>query len=145
MKLRRATLVSAALLLGMVMASDVLAGRGGSRSGGHGAGHRAGHSAGVGAHPRHFAGTGRFAPGFRSTVIVGAPLFASTYFYPPPPYYYPGSLVVPPAPAYIEQSPGQIDPQQSQYWYFCASSNAYYPYAQTCPEGWRQVLPQPLS
>jgi hypothetical protein len=29
------------------------------------------------------------------------------------------------------------------YWYYCVASQAYYPYVQQCPGGWRQVLPTP--
>lgn len=28
-------------------------------------------------------------------------------------------------------------------WYYCDSARAYYPYAPSCPEGWRQVPAQP--
>lgn len=48
----------------------------------------------------------------------------------PTPYYAPA-----PAPVYIQQ-PAQ------EYWYFCKSSNAYYPYVKGCTEGWMQVVPQ---
>ena len=79
-------------------------------------------------------------------VFVRAPLIAPAYFYPPPlPYYYPGIFTRPPAPDYMEPYPGQSIPRQSQYWYYCSSSNAYYPYVQQCPEGWQQVAPQPPS
>jgi len=29
------------------------------------------------------------------------------------------------------------------YWYFCPSSGSYYPYAQTCPDGWETVPATP--
>jgi hypothetical protein len=32
-------------------------------------------------------------------------------------------------------------PAPRAYWYFCASAGAYYPYVQTCPEGWVTVVP----
>jgi hypothetical protein len=48
---------------------------------------------------------------------------------------------------YIEQGGGQAAPapQQTQanYWYYCAESQAYYPYVKECPGGWQQVEPQP--
>ena len=28
------------------------------------------------------------------------------------------------------------------YWYYCPDSRTYYPYAQTCPSAWLQVVPQ---
>ena len=155
MKLRRATLVLAAMLLGVVVASNGLAARGGGgRSGGHGGGHSGGHGGGHSrghaghfhGHGGHFASGRHFAPRFRTRVFIGAPLFAPFYFYPPPsPYYYPEPVVVPSAPAYVEQYPGQIVPQQPSYWYYCSSANAYYPYVKECPEGWQQVMPQPPS
>jgi len=42
----------------------------------------------------------------------------------------------------IEQGGGQATPQgQSNYWYYCADSQAYYPYVKECPGGWQQVAP----
>ena len=161
MKLWRGTLILAAMLLGALIASDTLAARGGGHSGGHGGGHSGGHAANFGGHSGHFAGGhaanfgghsghfaggGHFVPRFRTSVFIGAPLFAPFYYYPPPPpyYYYPTSVLAP-APVYIEQYPDQTAPQQSSYWYYCTSSNAYYPYVKDCPEGWQQVAPQPPS
>ena len=146
MKLRRGTLVLAAMLLGTVIASDAPA-RGGGRSGGHGGGHGGGHAANFGGQSGHFAGGTHFVPRFRTRVFIGASLFAPLYYYPlPPPYYYdPAPAYIDPAPTYIEQYPGQTAPQQSFYWFYCTSSNAYYPYVKDCPGGWQQVAPQPPS
>lgn len=143
MKLRRGTVVLAAMLLGVVVASDALAGRGGSRSGGHGGGHGGRHAGHFGGHGGHFAGGGRFVARFRTSVFIGLPL----YYYPPalPYLYYPSPVVAPSAPVYIEQVPDQMAPQQSSYWYYCPSSNTYYPYVKDCPEGWQRVAPQPPS
>ena len=62
-------------------------------------------------------------------VGVGVPFFG--YYPPPPPYYY-------------SYAPGYYPPAAApqQYWYFCPSANAYYPYVQQCPEGWQPVVPQ---
>jgi hypothetical protein len=66
---------------------------------------------------------------------VGIPFYA---YYPPPlPYYYDY------APGYY--APPAAIPQQQDYWYFCPSANAYYPYVQQCPEGWQAVVPVPPS
>lgn len=60
------------------------------------------------------------------------------YFYPAPiypypdPYVPPGVVVAVPAPAPV------------QYWYYCPSVQAYYPYVSACPEGWTPVVP-PVS
>jgi hypothetical protein len=140
-------LVLAGMLLGIAVASDALAARGGGHSGGH----TGGHAAGSGTHrgnSGHFSGGGRFVPRFRAGVFIGAPLFAPwpLYSYPVAPYYdYPAPLMAPAGPVYIEQYPGQVEPQQSADWYYCASSNAYYPYARECAEGWQRVPSQPPS
>lgn len=65
--------------------------------------------------------------------IVTAPLWlAPRYAYPAPVYY------APPAPTvYVEQPPPQ------SYWYYCADTQAYYPYVQNCASGWQRVLPRP--
>ncbi len=84
----------------------------------------------------------------------GYPYAAYPYYYPPAyapyyPAYYPAPVVVQrSAPVYIEQSPQQptpsVQPSEPQhYWYYCAESNAYYPYAKECAAGWQRVAPQP--
>ena len=53
--------------------------------------------------------------------------------YPDPP------VVVAPSPrVYVEPSP-----PPPHYWYYCDAAQAYYPYVDQCPGGWRQVLPTP--
>jgi len=61
------------------------------------------------------------------------------YYYYPPEYYYPPVAA---APVYVTPSTAQI-PAPPSYWYFCAQSNAYYPYVAQCPGGWQQVSPAP--
>lgn len=108
-------------------------------------------------------------------VFVGAPAFAYSWharpfspFYYPPAYYYPPVYAPPvvispaPPPVYIEQSvpqqqmypqaapqvPQQAAPQpapQTAWWYYCADTQAYYPYVRECPGGWQRVSPQPPS
>jgi len=142
------------MLLGAAIASNTLAasggghsgGPGGGASGGRGGGASGGHAAQGGGHGGHYRGGGHYVPRYYSGVFIGAPLYAPFYYYYPPllPYYdYPMPGVAPTAPIYIEQYPPQTAPQQSWYWYYCASSNAYYPYVNYCPEGWKQVAPQP--
>ena len=151
MKPWRGTLALAAMLLGVSVACGAPAARSG-RSGGHGGSHAAshsgGHAAGSRGHGGHFSGGGRFVPRFRTGVFIGAPLFAPLpfYSYPLAPYYdYPAPLMAPAAPVYIEQYPGQAEPQQSADWYYCASTNGYYPYVKQCAEGWQRVPSQPPS
>jgi len=70
------------------------------------------------------------------------------YTYPGPAYAYPGPAVAPSA-GYVEQGYSQAAPPQVQHsqpqgdWYFCADSNAYYPYVRECPEGWQRVPSTP--
>lgn len=119
MKLLRATLMSAAILAGALAGTSALAFHGGG----------------------HFHGHARFG------VFIGAPLFWGPwpYYYYPPPAYYPYPPVASYPPTYIEQGGGQAPAEQPSYWYYCAGSNAYYPYVKDCPGGWLQVAPQPPS
>jgi hypothetical protein len=39
-----------------------------------------------------------------------------------------------------EVEPG---PPPAQYWYYCDSAEAYYPYVNSCAEGWREVPATP--
>jgi hypothetical protein len=54
-----------------------------------------------------------------------------------PGYAYPPVVVAPP-PVVVQPAP-----PPPQYWYYCDAAQAYYPYVQHCPGGWRQVLPTP--
>ena len=62
----------------------------------------------------------------RSAPFVVAP--APVVVAPPP--------VVESPPVFVEQGPAQ------SYWYFCQSSQAYYPNVQSCPEAWVKVPPR---
>jgi len=69
-------------------------------------------------------------------------------YYAPRPYYYPSVVIEREAPpVYIEQQavPMAESPAAApvNYWYYCATAKAYYPYVKECPGGWQQVLPQP--
>lgn len=70
---------------------------------------------------------------------------APWWYYPPPYYAYsPPPVIVEQPPVYVQQSPPPPPPPQAQsYWYYCASAQAYYPTAQTCPEPWIKVPPRP--
>lgn len=103
------------------------------------------------AHGRHGHGT-RLSLGF----VFGAPAFYGPRYYAPYPYYrpyypYPAEFVVPyaspPAPTvYIERESAQSAPTLPPgYWYYCAESQAYYPYVKQCAGAWQQVAPQPAS
>lgn len=93
-------------------------------------------------------------------VVIG-PLWSS-WAYPPPYYFHPHHyrpVVIEryDPPVYIErQAPPRPAPTpstaaapapapQTNYWYYCAASKAYYPYVQECPSGWQKVLPHPAG
>lgn len=79
--------------------------------------------------------------------VYFGPVWGPT-FYPAPIYYPPPQvIVVPPPPpqpqVYIEQQVAPAAPIEQSYWYYCASSKAYYPYVKMCKTEWQKVLPQP--
>ena len=104
----------------------------------------------------------------RLGISLGLPLYGPAYYpgpyvypapayaYPAPAYAYPGPVYSYPAPAYapgptyapsaayVEQSYAAPAPVQPE-WYYCASSNAYFPYVRECPGGWQRVPAQPPS
>ena len=70
------------------------------------------------------------------------------YFYSQPEYpyfdpYIPPVVIMQSEP--VESTPGIVvaPAATSQYWYYCESKNGYYPYAASCPEGWKAVLATP--
>ena len=108
----------------------------------------------------------------RVGVFIGAPLLFAPWYYPAPYYYSPPVVVrervvvreplvfydehgnpVPAQPR-VAQAPAQA-PAQTQApapapsssgtptWYFCADTQAYYPYVQTCASSWQRVMPHP--
>ena len=95
--------------------------------------------------------------------IYGRPYYYGPYAYPyayayPYPYYgyaptyYPRVVVQEQPTVYVEsQAPVVIAPTapqapsapqaQQQYWYFCQSSQTYYPHVQNCATPWQRVIP----
>jgi hypothetical protein len=65
--------------------------------------------------------------------------YAGDYAYGYPPDTYPGPDDDEAGPP--QAGPGGPPPQN--FWYFCRSSNAYYPYASSCPEAWQRVPTTP--
>ena len=61
------------------------------------------------------------------------------YFYPAPIYPYPDPYVPPGTAVAAPPAPTPL-----QYWYYCPSAQAYYPYVSAFPEGWTPVVP-PVS
>ncbi len=66
------------------------------------------------------------------------------YFYPEPVYPYPNPYE-PPVAVIVPQQPATPapPPPAPQNWYYCEASKAYYPYAPSCPGGWRAVPAAP--
>ena len=132
-----------ALLMMLVFAAasgSAMAQHGGHGGGGHGGG---GYARGGYGHG------GGWGYGWGVGLALGLPLLWSGYYpgYYPYPYAYPVPDYAYPAPAagYVEQGygPAALAPQQD--WYFCPTSNAYYPYVRECPSGWQRVPSQPPS
>jgi hypothetical protein len=76
--------------------------------------------------------------------VIGVPL----YGYRHGPYAVPANgygYVYPPA--YIERSDpdqeGATDGQAAGYWHYCANPQGYYPYVQSCLQGWQRVPAYP--
>jgi len=69
------------------------------------------------------------------------PTLGLWYWYAQPVYPYPDPYVPPVAVYPPVTAPGA--PPPAQYWYYCASAKTYYPYVQSCPEGWRPVPATP--
>lgn len=78
------------------------------------------------------------------------PYYAAPYYAPYPYYAYPPVVVAPAAPTvYVEQQPAPAPapaaaaPAAASFWYYCADSNAYYPYVKQCVGPWQPVPPRP--
>jgi hypothetical protein len=95
----------------------------------------------------------------------GGPYYYPSYYYSPPPVVVRERVVVQeplvyydergnpvPAQGQVAQAPAQA-PAQTQAaapsssgtpaWFFCADTQTYYPYAQTCASPWQRVIPHP--
>jgi hypothetical protein len=88
----------------------------------------------------HFEGRGDHLAGhFRGAFFVG-PVFWDPFWWDYPSPYYPATV--------IEQQPVEYITTETpaaghNYWYFCKSSEAYYPYVKQCAAGWVRVVPAP--
>lgn len=84
-------------------------------------------------HHHHGPGAGWWVPG----LVVGSALLWVATRPPPIVYREPPSAVLVPAPVIVPQ------PDANQWWYYCRSAGAYYPYVSTCPTGWEPVPARP--
>jgi len=64
-------------------------------------------------------------------MAIGAAAYSNAYARPAPVYVEP--VYAQPAPVYV------APPARSGIWYYCGSSDQYYPYTNACPEGWQAV------
>jgi len=99
----------------------------------------------------------RVAPGrpvVRGAVVVHPRAWAAGWgpyrwwgprvFVAPPLVVAPAPLVVTPPPVVPAPPLAAVGPQAPPAsWYYCADSNAYYPYVTQCPSGWVAVAPTP--
>jgi len=132
------------LAFGAVATTSAMAQHSGRGGGGHvgGYGHGGyGHGWGGGARWGVSIGLPLYWPGYYPGYYPYAYPYA--YAYPGPDYAYPGPAI-PPLAGYVEPSVPQAAPSPSGAdWYFCAGSNAYYPYVRECPGGWQRVPSTP--
>jgi hypothetical protein len=89
---------------------------------------------------RHHGVRARVFVGVGPSFWWGPPYYPYWWYYPPAYYRYPAPVIVQEPPVYIQQEPTTPAPQV--YWYYCPSSEAYYPNVQTCPEPWIKVPPR---
>jgi outer membrane protein OmpA-like peptidoglycan-associated protein len=109
---------------------------------------------GVGVHvgggwgPRYYGGHygGRYGwYGPRYGYWYGAGFWPYYYYGPGYGYYY----YPPPAQVYAAPEETVVEQPAPAYWYYCGSARNYFPYVQSCPEGWQavpaQAAPAPQS
>lgn len=87
-------------------------------------------------------------PRFGIGVVVPFPGYYPGYYspwydYPPGYAYEPPVVYVQPTPAAAPAPLASAPAAQQGFWYYCADSKMYYPYAKDCPSPWQQVSPQP--
>ena len=101
-----------------------------------------------GGHPGHGYGHYRHGHdrGHRSSfsLVLGAPLYRPPYYRSTYGWYTRPQVIVQQAPVtYVQREvPAAPSTTQSNFWYFCPDTRSYYPYTQTCPSTWLQVVPQ---
>ena len=118
---------------------------GGDYGRGHGYSHGS-YSHGGYSHGGHYGSHSRFG------LYIGLPLlWPRGAYYPgyygatPYAYSYPYTtqVIVERQPqVYVQRETTAAAPASSDFWYYCPDSQTYYPYAQTCPSPWLQVVPQ---
>ena len=163
MKLLKTLSVAAAIALGLATVTESAFARpaGGGRGGGyHGGGHHhGGHH--HGGHRHHFRGSiGFWGPYWGAGYwpgYWGAGYWGGGYWGPGWGYYGAPALAYTPfvtqERVWVESDAAgatpppaaapATNPNTQQWWYWCSSSRGYYPYVNSCAEGWQRVAPQP--
>lgn len=75
-------------------------------------------------------------------VVGGAWYLYNAPVYPYPNPYVPPVVVVEPPPA-VAPAPVVVAPPVEHYWYYCETSQTYYPYVASCATEWKQVPATP--
>ena len=75
------------------------------------------------------------------SVGIGVPVVVA----PPPAVVYPAPVVVQQSPPVYTERQDVAPANEQGYWYYCAASRGYYPYAKECPGGWQKVPPTPQN
>lgn len=107
-------------------------------------GHYGGGHYGHGDYGRHGYGHGDYySPRVHFGFYIGAPLiWPRVDYYRVDPYPVTQVIVERQPQVYVQREVPANQPAASGYWYYCPDSRTYYPYAQTCPSAWLQVVPQ---
>jgi hypothetical protein len=137
-------IILAMLLLGSAMLGHTDRGGAGYKGHGHrGHGYR-GHGHGYGGHKHGYRGHGQRHHGHRGPGGFISPRLGVPFGPYWEPYGYPPVVIAPSPRVYVETVPPVIaQPPPSSYWYYCEDYQAYYPYVEQCPGGWRPVPPTP--
>jgi len=133
---RHLTLVSVMLLLafGTAVSSPAMAQYRGHGGYSHGNVHVRGHGGGLGL--GLLLGAAIVGLAYAATPTYAAPAN------PAPVVVYPAPVAVP-AVTYVQPAVPVAIPQPQATWYYCADSQAYYPYVRQCPGGWQRVPATP--
>lgn len=140
--------LAAALALGVGISGPASADRGGGGRGYYGHGNNGHGYYGHGYYGRGYYGRRGYYPSFGFYFGSPYPYYPYPYWGPSYPYYPPAVVAVPSSPpVYIERGDGSnaapVQNDTQAFWYYCAGSNAYYPYVKQCPGGWERQVPMP--
>lgn len=147
----KALIAAASVAIGLLTVCEPADARGS-----HGHGYR--HGPSVNFSFGYWGGPGYWGPGYWGPGYWGSGWGPGWGYWGPPAVVYAPSVIVPQEPrVWVEseqvssasplpapQAPS-VEPNTQQWWYWCASSRSYYPYVNSCAEGWQRVAPQPAQ